>query len=172
MNASSDLAISLMSYPTKAASCSLVKSVRGCLCKNTSKSRSQALRTTGVRARRCATSVAPALDGFEVEIEPPPDGIRGRQSPLIPQLPLEKLSCTRRFAQLPHGKAIRVPRSSGRKPRPSVQARGPLDWFAMFPELSGPNIASISLIRSCVLVFGSVARIPASRAVSASWWVR
>lgn len=72
MNASSDLAISLMSYPTKAASCSLVKSVRGCLCKNTSKSRSQALRTTGVRARRCATSVAPALDGFEVEIEPPP----------------------------------------------------------------------------------------------------
>lgn len=83
MNASSDLAISLMSYPTKAASCSLVKSVRGCLCKNTSKSRSQALRTTGVRARRCATSVAPALDGFEVEIEPPPQMESGAGNHLL-----------------------------------------------------------------------------------------
>ena len=74
MNASSDLAIACISYPTNAASCSLVMRVRGCLCKNKSKSRSQALRTAGTCASRRLSSFRSALDGFEIEIEPPPRG--------------------------------------------------------------------------------------------------
>lgn len=72
MNASSDLATSLMSYPTNAASISLVKNERGCLCKNTSKSRSHEPRTTGVRASRRTISLESSPGGLEVEIEAPP----------------------------------------------------------------------------------------------------
>ena len=72
MNASSDLATSLISYPTNAASCSLVNSARGCLCKNSSRSRSQAWRTTRAWARRAVISLDPSSDGLEDEIGPPP----------------------------------------------------------------------------------------------------
>ena len=71
MNASSDLATCLISYPTNAASCSLVSNARGCRCRNISKSRSHAWRTTRICARRRTISWECSSDDLGLEMVPP-----------------------------------------------------------------------------------------------------
>ena len=166
MNASSDLAISWISYPTNAAICSLVKKERGCLCKNRSKSRSQALRIAGAWPRRRLVSFS-ALDGFEAEIDPPmAPGIQGGHFTFIPQL----LLGNGRASEYVRGLDLGCETLGKRECREFSGSHlfKTDEFYRLSPSgsFSPLRTASISQTRCCMSVFDSVARIPRSRAFS------